>query len=62
MAKRYRFVMTLDRELTQEELHDLEFALYAQCEDYGCENSKLFAVAEDPKINKGRRAEDKVEG
>jgi hypothetical protein len=46
MNKRYRFIVIFERDLTHEEVNDLECALSAQCEDYGPFISQLVK-AED---------------
>lgn len=40
----YKFIIELDRELSHEEMNELEIALWAQCEDYGCLNAQLVGV------------------
>lgn len=43
MAK-YCFTVVFERELSHEEINELEFALSAQCEDYGAYVSQLIHV------------------
>ena len=44
MAKQYKFIVELDRELSHEEMNELEIALWAQCEDYHCLNAQLVEI------------------
>lgn len=44
---KYRFVFNLERELTPEELNNLEIALWAQCEDLPIQEPvQLYQVEE----------------
>lgn len=45
MSKLYKFVIELNRELSHEEMNELEIALWAQCEDLrGLQNTQLLEI------------------
>lgn len=50
---KYRFTIIFDKELTHEEVNQLEIALCAQCEDIGFSNAQLIAIDDrkSPKEN-----------